>query len=129
MTLKQALWEIVRDENIIITNQNIDWLLDRAEKRANDNTDKNNLKDSILGRKATLDKIGRQSIKTIGEILYEKRKAKGWTQKALAQKIGVSQISISAWEYGKSYPNAIYLVSLAEEFDCTIDELCGRRLI
>lgn len=31
MTLKQALWEIVRDENIIITNQNIDWLLDRAE--------------------------------------------------------------------------------------------------
>lgn len=37
MTLKQALWEIVRDKNIIITNQNIDWLLDRAEKRVNDN--------------------------------------------------------------------------------------------
>ena len=58
MTLKQALWEIVRDENIIITNQNIDWFLDRAEKRVNDNTDKNKLKSSILGRKAILDKLG-----------------------------------------------------------------------
>ena len=58
MTLKQALWEIVRDENIIITNQNIDWLLDRAEKRANDNTNKNKLKGSILERKAVLDKLG-----------------------------------------------------------------------
>ena len=58
MTLKQALWEIVRDENIIITNQNIDWRLDRAEKRVNDNTDKNKLKSSILGRKAILDKLG-----------------------------------------------------------------------
>lgn len=57
MTLKQALWEIVRDENIIITNQNIDWLLDRAEKRVNDNTDKNKLKGSILERKEKLDKL------------------------------------------------------------------------
>lgn len=58
VTLKQALWEIVRDENIIITNQNIDWLLDRAEKRVIDNTDKNKLKSSILERKAVLDKLG-----------------------------------------------------------------------
>lgn len=57
MTLKQALWEIVRDENIIITNQNIDWLLDRAEKRVNDNTDKNKLKGSVLERKEKLDKL------------------------------------------------------------------------
>ena len=54
MTLKQALWEIVRDENIIITNQNIDWLLDRAEKRVNDNTDKNKLKTAFLGAKQYL---------------------------------------------------------------------------
>ena len=62
MTLKQALWEIVRDENIIITNQNIDWLLDRAEKRANDNTDKNKLKGSILERKEKLDKLGESEL-------------------------------------------------------------------
>ena len=53
MTLKQALWEIVRDENIIITNQNIDWLLDRALKRASG--DAQALKESILERKGVIE--------------------------------------------------------------------------
>jgi predicted house-cleaning noncanonical NTP pyrophosphatase (MazG superfamily) len=53
MTLTQALWEIVRDENIIITNQNIDWLLDRALKKASG--DAQTLKESILERKEILD--------------------------------------------------------------------------
>lgn len=67
-------------------------------------------------------------MKTIGEILFEKRKAKGWTKKKLAAKIGVSPSTIASWEYGNFYPNAIYLVSLADEFGCTIDELCGRKV-
>lgn len=53
MTLKQALWEIVRDENIIITNQNIDWLLDRASKKATG--DAQALKESILERKRVIE--------------------------------------------------------------------------
>lgn len=53
MTLKQALWEIVRDENIIITNQNIDWLLDRASKKAAG--DAQALKESILERKQVIE--------------------------------------------------------------------------
>jgi hypothetical protein len=53
MTLTQALWEIVRDENIIITNQNIDWLLDRAFKKASG--DAQALKESVLERKEILD--------------------------------------------------------------------------
>ena len=53
MTLKQALWEIVRDENIIITNQNIDWLLDRASKKASG--DAQALKESILERKRVIE--------------------------------------------------------------------------
>lgn len=53
MTLKQALWEIVRDENIIITNQNIDWLLDRASKKASG--DAQALKESILERKQVIE--------------------------------------------------------------------------
>lgn len=53
MTLKQALWEIVRDENIIITNQNIDWLLDRALKKASG--DAQALKESILERKSVIE--------------------------------------------------------------------------
>jgi hypothetical protein len=53
MTLKQALWEIVRDDNIIITNQNIDWLLDRASKKATG--DAQALKESILERKGVIE--------------------------------------------------------------------------
>ena len=56
--LKKSLWEIVRDENIIITNQNIDWLLDRAAKQINFNESCEELKNSILERKAILDKLG-----------------------------------------------------------------------
>lgn len=33
-TLNNALWEIIRTEGIAVTNQNIDWLLERAWKSA-----------------------------------------------------------------------------------------------
>ena len=32
IALKQALWEIIRSEGIVVTNQNIDWLLEKAYK-------------------------------------------------------------------------------------------------
>ena len=34
--LKEALWRIVRADGIEVTNQNIDWLLQRAYKEAKD---------------------------------------------------------------------------------------------
>ncbi len=74
MTLKQALWEIVRDENIIITNQNIDWLLERASKKAFGNTDI--LKQSILERKEKLDKLGEPENKS-NEELFKKALVEG----------------------------------------------------
>ena len=52
-TIKEALWEIVRDENIIITNQKIDRLLDRASKKATG--DAQALKESILERKGVIE--------------------------------------------------------------------------
>jgi DNA-binding XRE family transcriptional regulator len=64
--------------------------------------------------------------KTIGQVLYEKRKERKLTRKSLAEKVDVCPSTITAWENGIFYPNAIYLVSLADVFECTIDELCGR---
>lgn len=64
--------------------------------------------------------------KTIGQILYEKRKARKWTIKKLAEKIDCCPTTLSSWELDKAYPNAIFLVSLADVFECTIDEICGR---
>jgi transcriptional regulator with XRE-family HTH domain len=66
-------------------------------------------------------------MKTIGQIIYEKRKAKKLTKKALAEKIGVCYSTIHAWENGIFYPNALYLLDLADVFECTIDEICGRN--
>lgn len=66
--------------------------------------------------------------KTVGQIIFEKRKLKGWTKKKLAEKIDVCAGTLSSWEDGKAYPNAIFLSSLADVFQCTIDELCGREI-
>lgn len=65
--------------------------------------------------------------KTIGQIIYEKRKAKGWTIKKLAEKIDTCPATLGSWEIGKAYPNALFLVSLAEVLECSIDEICGRN--
>ncbi len=65
-------------------------------------------------------------MKTIGEIIKEKRLAKGWTTYRLGKEIGVNHATILGWEKMRSFPNALYLVDLADVFECTLDELCGR---
>ena len=62
-------------------------------------------------------------MKTFGEIVREKRKAKGWAQWELAEEIGAEQHTISCWETGRTFPNILVAMQLAEVFDCTIDEL------
>jgi ribosome-binding protein aMBF1 (putative translation factor) len=65
--------------------------------------------------------------KTIGQIIYEKRNAKRWTQAKLGEKIDSCGNTVAAWEGGYSYPNALFLVSMADVFECSIDEICGRE--
>lgn len=113
MTLKQALWEIVRDENIIITNQNIDWLLDRAEKRANDNTDKNKLKGSILERKEKLDKLGESENKS-NEELFKQALVEGVNRcidKAIEEEKQIEQIEEMANDIKIAHDEQKYLTS------------------
>jgi DNA-binding XRE family transcriptional regulator len=64
-------------------------------------------------------------MKTIGQIIKEKRKSRNWSQQKLADKIDVNHSTLSTWESGRSLPNLIYCIALAEVFECTIDELCG----
>ena len=66
--------------------------------------------------------------KTIGQIIFEKRRARGWSQDKLAEKIDSCQGTVASWEHGASYPNALFLSSLADVFNCTTDELCGREV-
>jgi len=65
----------------------------------------------------------------IGKFILELRKQKGMTQKELAEKVGVSDKTISKWECGNSIPDISYLESLCDSLDISVNELLsGERL-
>ena len=53
------------------------------------------------------------------------RERKGWSQQALAEKIGVKQSTIAAYEAGRNEPNLAVLIKLATCFDVSLDHLAG----
>ena len=55
--------------------------------------------------------------------IKERRLALGMKQVELAERVGVTQASISYWETDRSDPKCSILPKLAEIFGCTIDEL------
>ena len=54
------------------------------------------------------------------------REAKGYSQKELGDKIGVSQYAISKWELGQREPSSQDLFHLCEVLEATSDYLLGR---
>ncbi|MBQ8468128.1 MAG: helix-turn-helix domain-containing protein [Clostridia bacterium] len=59
----------------------------------------------------------------IGEFIAAERKAKNLTQSKLAEKIFVSEKTISKWENGKSLPDTASLPKLCEIFGVSLNEL------
>ena len=51
------------------------------------------------------------------------RKSAGLTQAQLAEKVGVSQATVSEWERGDYLPGAQKLPALADALGCTISDL------
>ena len=67
-------------------------------------------------------------IKT-GKFIALKRKEKEFTQKQLADKLGVSDKAVSRWECGKGFPDVSLLIPLCEILDISVNELlCGENL-
>ena len=60
---------------------------------------------------------------SIGKTIAELRKAKGWTQIELAEKLQVSDKAISKWEKDSGAPSIEFFPALAELFDVSIDYL------
>ena len=58
--------------------------------------------------------------------LKQLRKAKGVTQKAVAEYLGIFEQAYQTYEYGKHEPNHAMTVKLADYFDVTTDYLLGR---
>lgn len=61
--------------------------------------------------------------KKIGLFIRKLRKEKGLTQERLAEKLGVTNRSISRWENGVNMPDLDLLIELADYFDVSIDDL------
>jgi transcriptional regulator with XRE-family HTH domain len=58
-----------------------------------------------------------------GKFIAQKRKEKNLTQEQLAEKLGVSNKTISKWETGKCMPDYAVINSLCEELEITVAEL------
>lgn len=55
------------------------------------------------------------------------REERGWSQRALALKIGANPKTVNFWERGASEPSAGFVIALANAFECTADYLLGRE--
>ncbi len=66
---------------------------------------------------------------TMGEFLAILRKSKGMTQQDAADRLGVSNKTVSSWETGASSPDISLLPAIAELYGVTCDELLrGERI-
>lgn len=65
----------------------------------------------------------------IGRFIAEERKRKGYTQRKLAEQLGISDKTISKWERGNGFPEVSLLLPLCEELEITVNELLvGERV-
>lgn len=60
---------------------------------------------------------------TVGETIAALRRGAGLTQLALAEKLGVSDKTVSKWETGQGYPDITLFPSIASLFGVSIDYL------
>ena len=67
------------------------------------------------------------NIKT-GKLIAKLRKKKGLTQQQLADKLNLSNKTISKWESGSGSPDISNLLVLAEALDVSVDELLKGEL-
>lgn len=64
----------------------------------------------------------------IGKFIALKRKEKNLTQEQLAEKLGISNKTISKWETGKCMPDYSIVKNLCEELGITIAELMDGKV-
>jgi transcriptional regulator with XRE-family HTH domain len=65
----------------------------------------------------------------IGRFIADERKARKYTQRELADKLAISDKTISKWERGNGFPEVSLLLPLCNELGITVNELlAGERL-
>ncbi len=65
----------------------------------------------------------------IGKFIAKERKAKSLTQRQLAEKLGISDKTVSKWECGKGLPEVVFMLPLCEILGTSVNELLsGERV-
>ncbi len=65
----------------------------------------------------------------IGKFIAASRKAQGLTQRQLADKLGISDKTVSKWERGKGLPEVSLMLPLCASLDITVNDLLsGERV-
>lgn len=57
----------------------------------------------------------------VGDEIKKLRMQKGISQKEVADLLLISRQTISKWELGKSVPELVYIIQLADYFNVTLD--------
>ena len=65
----------------------------------------------------------------IGAFISERRKAKGWTQSQLAEKLEITDKAVSKWETGRSMPDLSLFMPLCTLLGITLNELFAGECI
>lgn len=65
----------------------------------------------------------------IGNEIRNRRVERGWSMLKLASEVGATGdgTTVRAWERGANAPSAYFLCKLADAFECSVDELLGRK--
>lgn len=62
----------------------------------------------------------------IGKFISERRRAQGFTQAELAEKLNITDRAVSKWETGRSLPDSAIMLDLCEILSITVNDLlCG----
>ena len=64
-----------------------------------------------------------------GRFIAARRKEKGLTQKQLAEKLGISDKTVSKWECGNGFPEVSLLLPLCDELGITVNDLLSAELV
>ena len=65
----------------------------------------------------------------IGAFISERRKAKGWTQTQLAEKLEITDKAVSKWETGRSMPDLSLFLPLCTLLEVSLNELFAGECI
>lgn len=65
----------------------------------------------------------------IGEFISQRRKAAGFTQMQLAERLGITDRAVSKWENGKSLPDSSIMLSLCDILHITVNDLLNGEVV